>query len=69
MKSSGAAQGKRDAQMIEGGGAIEHDINRHPLPAQPGRNGRGQVLHILCYQHPHDVPRFLHSRSARYQRG
>ena len=40
-----------DREAHEGVGAVEYDIHRHALAAQPGSDRAGQDLEVLDHQH------------------
>ena len=45
-----------DRQVVQGRGAVQGHVDGHPLPAQPGRDRRGQDLVVLGHQNPHRLP-------------
>ena len=45
-----------DREMLERVVAVQHDVDRHALAAQPGADGPGQHLEVLDDQHPHEAP-------------
>ena len=53
-----------DRQAFQGRGAIQGDVDGHPLPAQPGRHRAGQHLVVLGHQNPHRLP--AASRAPRH---
>ncbi|MCX4697606.1 hypothetical protein [Streptomyces sp. NBC_01373] len=44
-----------DLDALQGGRPVEGQVDRHPLPAQPGGDGLGELFMVLDHQHTHAV--------------
>ena len=56
-----------DGQVLERVVAVQGDVDRHPLPAQPGPDRPGEHLEILRDQHSHASKDARPAVSARCQ--